>query len=56
MTIAAAKARGLAKPLKVRQWNWIADCTVCDWHGPTRTYKGEASGDARRHNEEKHGP
>jgi hypothetical protein len=54
MTIAAAKARGNAAALKIRRWNWVADCTVCDWRGPTRTYKGEASADAHSHNGEKH--
>jgi len=51
MTQSAAAARGIAQPAKVRRWAWQAICPTCDWHGPTQTYKGAASDDARRHNE-----
>ena len=54
MTLSAAATRGVAHPVKVRRWNWHATCPTCDWRGPQQTYKGAASEDARRHNEERH--
>ncbi len=58
MTNDAAKARGFSQPQKVigpsGSVRWYSFCPTCRADGPIRDYKGEASADARRHNEENH--
>lgn len=50
MTLSAAKARGLARPQRIRPLAWRAHCPNCRWDGEIVETKRAASAQSRVHN------